>query len=257
MNDLGLADAVDANYWESFRLMTDASGGDILEHDGVLAIATGAPVAMLNVAFVTQALREPRTALAQAVAFFDARRLPFVVRVREGIDMASEEAATDLGMPYSDTVPGMALHPMPVPPPPPRDLEIRTVEDTETLSLFRRVLAEGFGMPLSISEKLVTAEWIGRDGLDLFVGLVGGVAVATSTLASTAPAAGVYNVATVDGFRRRGIGEAMTWHCLSRGQQRGCSVGVLQSSSMGKPVYERMGFRTVAPYRTFHRPKPV
>lgn len=253
MNDIELANAVDASYWDSLGLMASACGGDILEQDGVLAIASGAPVASLNVAFVTRELPNPEAALAQAADFFDARHLPFVVRVREGIDPASEDAVTSMGMPYSDTIPGMALHPMPVAPPPTIDLEIRTVEDLETLSLFRGVLAEGFDMPQSIAEKLVTPGWLGQEAFELYVGFVGGMAVATSTLVPTPPTAGVYNVATVDRFRRRGIGEAMTWHCVLRGAARGCSVGALQASLMGKPVYERMGFRTVAPYRTFRR----
>lgn len=252
MNDIELANAVDASYWDSLRLMAGACGGDVLERDGVLAIASGAPVASLNVAFVTRELPNPKAALAQAADFFDARRLPFVVRVREGTDPESEQAATSMGMPYSDTIPGMALHPIPFAPPA-IDLEIRTVEDIETLSLFRGVLAAGFGMPLSIAEKLVTPGWLAQEAFELYVGFVDGVAAATSTLVPTPPTAGVYNVATLDRFRRRGIGLAMTWHCLSRGMALGCHLGALQASSMGRPVYERMGFRTVAPYRTFRR----
>jgi hypothetical protein len=34
----------------------------------------------------------------------------------------------------------------------------------------------------------------------------------------------------------------------------GCVMAALQASEMGRPVYERMGFRLVSPYRTFHRP---
>jgi predicted GNAT family acetyltransferase len=89
--------------------------------------------------------------------------------------------------------------------------------------------------------------------VELYLGEAGGRAVAASTLVQTGSTAGIYNVATVNAFRRRGIGEAMTWHCVSYGLDSGCSLAVLQASSMGRPVYERMGFRTVAPYRTFHR----
>jgi hypothetical protein len=31
-------------------------------------------------------------------------------------------------------------------------------------------------------------------------------------------------------------------------------MSALQASAMGRPVYERMGFRLVSPYRTYHRP---
>jgi predicted acetyltransferase len=67
--------------------------------------------------------------------------------------------------------------------------------------------------------------------------------------------AGVYNVAALPSHRRRGIGEAMTWRSVARGREAGCTVAVLEASEMGRPVYERMGFRVVAPYRTFRRPE--
>jgi len=255
MDDSDLAAAVDTNYWESFRLMAASCGGDVLEQDGVLSIATGVPVAMLNIAFVTGPLVRPGRALETAVDFFESRSLPFVVRVREGVDTVTEEAAEKAGMPYSDTVPGMALHPVTEPPPGPADLEIITVRDASSLALFQQAAADGFGMPLAIAETLFAAELLRQEGVELYVGLRDGQPVAASTLNVTASTAGVYNVATVPDHRRRGIGEAMTWHCVSRGLELGCSLAVLQASEMGRPVYERMGFRTVAPYRTFHRPE--
>jgi ribosomal protein S18 acetylase RimI-like enzyme len=110
-------------------------------------------------------------------------------------------------------------------------------------------------MPLAIAETLFAAELLTTDGVELYVGLRNGQPAATSALVVTASIAGVYNVATVPDYRRRGIGEAMTWRCVSRGLELDCTLAVLQASEMGRPVYERMGFRTVAPYRTFHRPE--
>jgi len=77
--------------------------------------------------------------------------------------------------------------------------------------------------------------------------------VAVSSVFVDGGVAGVYNVATLESHRRRGIGEAMTWRSVSRGRETGCVVATLQASELGKPVYERMGFRVVAPYKTFRR----
>lgn len=253
MSEAGLAAAADENYWESYRLIAKACGGEVLDEGGVLAVATGVPVAMLNIAFVRRPLASPRDALVAAIDFFDRQRLPFVVRVREGIDPTAEEAAEDMGMPYSDTVPGMALWPIPEPPSGSKQLRIVNVRDDRTLAQFQGVLAEGFGMPLEIAERLIAPGLLRQDGVELYLGEADGRVVAASTLVQTGSTAGIYNVATVSDFRRRGLGAAMTWHCVSRGLQFDCSLAALQASSMGRPVYERMGFRTVAPYRTFHR----
>jgi ribosomal protein S18 acetylase RimI-like enzyme len=249
MNEAGLAAAVDDNYWESFRLIAKACGGEILDEGGILAVATGVPVAMLNIAFVRQPLASPRDALTAAVAFFDRQRLPFVVRVR--MDTRQPEAAEARDA-LGDTVRYGAV-PIPDPPSASADLNIVNVRDDKMLSQFQGVLAEGFGMPLEIAERLIVSDLSRQDGVELYLGQADGRAVAASTLVLTGSTAGIYNVATVNDFRRRGIGEAMTWHCVSRGLESGCSVAVLQASSMGRPVYERMGFRTVAPYRTFRR----
>jgi predicted acetyltransferase len=58
-------------------------------------------------------------------------------------------------------------------------------------------------------------------------------------------------VATRAKFRRRGVGEALTWHAVREGVAAGCRSATLQASEMGRPIYERMGFRLVAPYKTF------
>lgn len=46
-------------------------------------------------------------------------------------------------------------------------------------------------------------------------------------------------------------GTALTVAALEAGRERGLSVGTLQASPSGFPVYERMGFRTVAAYELF------
>lgn len=53
---------------------------------------------------------------------------------------------------------------------------------------------------------------------------------------------------------QRGIGAAMTAAALRAGQERGRRIGTLQASSMGRPVYLRMGFQVVAQYRKFTLP---
>jgi predicted acetyltransferase len=49
-------------------------------------------------------------------------------------------------------------------------------------------------------------------------------------------------VATLDRFRRRGLGMALTWTALEEGRRAGMATGVLQASEEGQPVYERLGF---------------
>ncbi len=56
-----------------------------------------------------------------------------------------------------------------------------------------------------------------------------------------------HNVATIEAARGRGYGTAMTWAAIADAAP-GVEIAVLQASALGRPVYERMGFRMVVEY---------
>jgi predicted GNAT family acetyltransferase len=80
--------------------------------------------------------------------------------------------------------------------------------------------------------------------LILLIGTLQGKVVATAEVAIGRDAVGgLYNVATLLSYRRRGIGTAMT----SEGIDEACRAGMvrleLQASPDGQRVYEQAGFR--------------
>ncbi len=109
-------------------------------------------------------------------------------------------------------------------------------------------------MPMDLARRLLTLHTLSAPGAEFYVGYVDGEPVASSALIATDGTAGVWNVGCLPSHRRRGIGEAMTWHAVRRGAEIGCDIANLQASEIGQPIYERMGFSTVAPYKTFVRP---
>lgn len=253
MDEAQLAAACDANYWRSFAPLARACGGAVLEREDIIGVCTGLPVAMLNQGFVTRPPRDVDRSLRELLAFFDDAGVPFIIRIREGVAPTAEEALETMGLPYTDTVPGMALFPIAEAPPPQVCFTIEVVQDERALSDFQRVAAEGFGMPLDLSRRLFVPEVLAVPEFESYLGYVEGQPVATSTLYSLDGTAGIYNVSTLPTHRRRGLGAAITSRAVMRGKEQGCSVSILQASAMGQPVYEAMGFRTVAPYRTFAR----
>lgn len=144
-----------------------------------------------------------------------------------------------------------------VPPPPVPGLEIRRVADASSFGAFLDVVAP----ILSPSEAFTTffAEGARRIGFgpdadeQHLLGLLDGTPVATTSLLLAGGAAGIYNVATVEAARRRGIGAAITAAAVRAGADRGMRVATLQASDMGRPVYEALGFRPACdfvPYRS-------
>jgi ribosomal protein S18 acetylase RimI-like enzyme len=76
-----------------------------------------------------------------------------------------------------------------------------------------------------------------------FAGWYRGRVAASSGLVLEGGVAGLYNVATLRAYRRRGIGSAMSRAALRRGRELGYRVAVLGTSDVGRGVYERLGFR--------------
>jgi GNAT superfamily N-acetyltransferase len=66
--------------------------------------------------------------------------------------------------------------------------------------------------------------------------------------------AGIYNIATLDAVRGRGIGAAMTLHAAGHAAGEGYAIAVLASSQMGLPIYRRLGFQPVCRLRFLVRP---
>ncbi|HEY8869615.1 MAG TPA: GNAT family N-acetyltransferase [Candidatus Limnocylindrales bacterium] len=62
---------------------------------------------------------------------------------------------------------------------------------------------------------------------------------------------GVYSIATINSARRRGYGAAMTARVVADGVVAGCTVAARQASEMGRPIYKRLGFRTVVRYAAY------
>lgn len=238
-----------------FQLLAMGSEtGATEEWDGISLVATGASAASLNVAFVTHPLANPARSLAEASRWFRARKLVHSVRIRSGLDAEAGRACRAAGLAAVDTMPGMLLPHIGEQPPMPPDLDILRADEPGAAGDHQRVLADGFPMPMDFAALLVARPILAHPATQLYVGYHAGEPVTASSLVVTGEVAGVYNVATILRFRRRGFGEAMTLHALRRGAELGCTMATLQATLQGRPIYERMGFRTVAHYLTYQRP---
>lgn len=226
--------------------------------DGAVLIVTGLPPRLFNQVLVERDGVRPE-AITAAVTKTRDRGDPFVVNLRVGTDDLHLPLMAELGLvPLSAEpwMPGMALHPLPPPgsaAPPPAH-EIRRVTDSPGLQDHIVTAAAGFGMPVEWLEAIMGEPLVALPGLSLYVGYSDGVPVTTGLGMTTGRTIGVYNIATVEAARRRGLGAAMTMRIVDDGAKTGCDVAILQASDMGFPIYERLGFRTVVEYVGFVDP---
>jgi len=129
--------------------------------------------------------------------------------------------------------------------PEPVGLEIRLVNDDESLRQWIHVASVGFGVPPEMED--VWFEFFNyaacRTPFQTYLGLLHGKPVATSQVSNSAGVTGIYNVTSLPEVRGRGIGSALVMKPLLTARNIGMKIGVLQSSSMGYNAYRRLGFQ--------------
>jgi GNAT superfamily N-acetyltransferase len=246
--------ALEANmaaFWAGYGR---APGAEIYEEEDLLRVLTGASEPLFNGVF--RASLPPDAvdgAIAETLARVASRRVPMYWWV--GPSTRPADLGTHLerrGFTHVGNSPAMAveLHALPEAPSRIPGLAVTTVGDLEELRRWARVAAIGTGFPERFNDELVALE-VGV-GLEppgrlyaRYVAYQDGEAVGTSALLLHAGVAGIFAVATIPRARGLGIGTALTLAPLLEARRRGYRVGTLQSSPMGFPVYQRLGFREV------------
>lgn len=128
------------------------------------------------------------------------------------------------------------------------DVAIEVVDAIEKLTQWCQV---GSGFEFSLYERLLS-----EPNLRLYSGSLGGKVVGRSMMFYSSGVAGLYNVMVLPEFRNQGIGTALTIAPLLDALERGFQISTLQASSMGEPIYRKIGFERLFDF-TYYRPKQI
>ena len=233
-------------------------GAHVERADGVAIICTGLPLRQLNQVLVEDADASDEAVVA-AVAAAREWSDRFVVNLRVGADDRFLPLMDRLGLatdPDEPSTPGMVMYPVPpaVVAEPRPGLDVRRVASAAGIRDHVTVAASGFGIPEDLLSAVVSEGLLRRPDVTLHVGYQHDVPVTTGLGFRTGRAIGIYNIATLESARGRGFGAAMTMRLVVDGLADGCDIAVLQSSPLARPLYERLGFRTVVEYLGFVEP---
>jgi hypothetical protein len=247
-SDARLLTRADENYRELLRALARiAPNGAIAEDDELLLAYSGPRLPMLNAAVVKRVPENQEAAWKRAAAFFGARDQGWAYITRDDVTTALGPAlrAQRRGEHVS---PGMVLYPLHGSEPTVPGLVIEAVSTNARLRIYNDTMTAGFDSEWANGEVLDSNALLDVLGVVHYVGWIEGEPVGTAMRLSSHGSAGVFNVSTVPAFRRRGIGEALTWRAALDGREEGCLASSLQASEMGEPVYRRMGYRDVCSY---------
>ncbi|REE68784.1 acetyltransferase (GNAT) family protein [Paenibacillus taihuensis] len=112
---------------------------------------------------------------------------------------------------------------------------------------FREVLQPTFGFKGEAGEAFfhIQNAWVTNSSAPFrhYLGFLNGQPVGAATaFYDHNDIIGIYNIATLDSYRRIGIGAALTAHAIREGQAAGGRIAVLQASRVGLNVYKLLGF---------------
>ena len=252
MDDATLARLEHANMldWLSVAF-AQVPGAIVRLEDGVGVFATGLPTPFFNQVVIDDGARAED--VAAGVAILRHRGARFCVVLRRDQDAALRPLMDELGLALDGGImPGMVLHPIPddlVTTAP--GLEIRQVGDAGALRDHAVVAALGFGLPEAVGISFMGDELWTRDGAAVYTGYADGLPVTSGFSVRTGDTLGLFTIATLPEARGRGFGAAMTARLVADGAAAGCTAAALQASPMGRPIYERMGFRLVQEYEIY------
>lgn len=249
--------AIEANLYETFVFL-GSSIGEVIKADGTVAFFTGLPIPMFN------GVVSPQFTTGNADTYIDffidqarIRGVPMMWQVgpsSEPFDVG--DRLTAHGFVPGGEVPSMAVDLLTLDQEaPPEGVFIRKILDLDHLRTAVTIMCDVFGIPQTFLDALLTMVAAGgtSEGAAMvhYAAWIDGEMVSVSTVAYASGVAGIYNVATLESYRRRGIGRAITLAPLLDARSRGCRIGILQSSDMGLSTYRKLGFQRYGQFRTF------
>jgi GNAT superfamily N-acetyltransferase len=249
-----LAEAHDTNYADFSTGYARRAGSDLRRGTSFDRAIIDLPAPPFNGVFRSNLPEADIAAVAaETLTLACARRVPVAWRVTPTTPPHTSAALEALGWHAVRHTPVMAI-----------ELDTATSAKTRpgvtvdevtaaTLAEWSRVVAVSFGCPEEYVEGPASYDrdvgLPGETALRRFLLRVDGEPLASSALLPGPPAsnlAGIFCVGTLEAARGQGLGTVITQTAVEAARAAGAQVAVLQASDMGRPVYERLGFDTVA-----------
>ena len=222
-----------------------AGGAAVLRRDAdddVTAIRSDVPFPLFNVVSGARFGAEAATRAGELADSYVAAGLPWMWWLTPSTtSIAIEDVLEARGLARGD-VPGMYCDLEGTPAG--RELPGVSLSARPDDSAFIDVMLGGFGIPELFREPLTVVMEQFPDVINVLASL-DGRPVACGTAYLTGATAGLYNIATLEEARGRGIGYALTVELMARSRSAGATHAVLHASESGRAVYERAGFAEV------------
>lgn len=255
-----VAALADASYVEFARETARWSGssGEINERGGVLlyAAASDFPVSMNGVIRLDASVPASEV-LDRSEAWFAERGRGYSVSTHGDADADLVTEAEERGLLRIMDAPAMVCDARLADATAPAGVELRVASSADDIAAFVAINDAAYqtlGMPEGvIAASVLLPERVLAPHVRTVIAWEDGSPLATAQVVLGHGVAGVYYVGTVEAARGRGLAELVTRAVTNLGFDLGARFVTLQASSMGDPIYRRMGYRELYRYTTHTR----
>jgi GNAT superfamily N-acetyltransferase len=251
------------NLREAMRFFGQARpSGEIRRLAALTLISSGMDYSVFNAAVLGSAVRGRGIdglgiELKEAEEFYRRRGLPWSFWACEDLIERSlwgrvRDTLDAMNMRHLTTAPGMYAESLRPPSRPLPEVTVRPVSDAETRTAFAHITSMAFEIPLPICRAVYAEDRAWHGAYAGWVGYQGRTPVSTTALVVSSGAIGVYSVATLPAFQRRGYAEAAMRGAIAMASAgTGIERTVLQSTPAGLPLYRALGYQPVTKFQVF------
>ena len=254
--------AVAANLLQALRFFGRAyAGSEIQDVPDISLIFCGVNYAAFNAALLAEPIENDKARLTQAIETaarrFRSRNLRWTCWLCDDFLGVMLRRETDRilgrsGLRPLTEAPGMyadrlldPLHMLPA-------LQVRPVDDAASRKAFADIMSVSFEIPENICRAIYGSDRAWSTDFRGYIGVADGTVVTTAGASISGDVIGLYSVATLPAYRRRGYAEAIMRQVIKQARdQAGAKRTVLQSTRSGLSLYQRMGYRTVTNFSVY------
>jgi len=257
--DKTINELIEENLLEQIRYYGTAPGTALIENNNIIKLLTDIPLPFFNcVLYYNLDSASLKREIDRFIEYGQSKKISLLwVKGPSSVPRDIEPILTGKGFKYDDHMIGMAIDiqdlnndPGDIP-----GFKIEKVGDERQLADWVHTCLKGFDENGKNYESIYEFEKTLGLGTGLpwvrFTGTAHGEPVATCAVFMGSRVAGLDNVTTISGWRKKGIGTSMVSHALKFAYSRGYRVGVLQASDMGFTLYRCLGFRKFAESKEF------
>jgi len=254
---VSLLDEADASFLTEMCARTP--GARVERHEGLFLAIGAVPSPVIVNTIVTAEPSVHMSAIDRALAIYEAEGKHPSILTRDHADASLEGQLAAAGWRVAIALPGMVLDARIPDRPMPPGITIQRVGAEIDRERFVTACRAGFASDDADREAVDSA-------FSTLESLAGGTTAGFYAMADDWPVGSAMSstdrdvrmgvigwVGTAPEYRRRGIGAAVTAAATNAGFDLGARWMGLQATPMGRPVYERLGYRTIAGYKVWFR----